>query len=156
MQFMYTAGIVPFLFAATIVGAARFRHSSVDLSLWALVGCACLSLYSPIYFGARDVRAIGSPLVAAKSHALGLIPAAVPVSATNELGGHLSQRRRVYTFPKVGLSHWIVVDVRDGTYVDVAGFKRFVRKYESDKDWRTVYSSHGVTVLHKRPSTASS
>jgi uncharacterized membrane protein len=150
LQFMYTAGIVPFLFAATILGAARFRHKKVDLSLWALVGAACLSLYSPIYYGSADVRALGSPLVAAKSHALGLIPAGVPVSATNELGGHLSERRRIYTFPKVLGSNWIIVDRNDETYLDVAGYRHFIRKYESDKNWRMVYSSHGITVLHER------
>ena len=150
MQFMYTAGIVPFLFAATIFGAARFRRRSVDLSLGVLVAAGCLSLYSPIYYGSSDVRALGSPLVAAKSHAVGLIPAGVRVSASNELGGHLSERRYIFTFPKVHLAHWIIVDRNDSTYVDVAGFRRVIRKYESDKDWRTVYSSHGVTVLHKR------
>lgn len=154
LQFMYTAGIVPFLFAATIFGAARFRHRKVDLSLWALVACACLALYSPIYYGSGDVRALGSPLVAAKSHALGLIPSGVPVSATNELGGHLSERRRIYTFPKVVRAHWIIVDKNDGTYLDVKGFKRVLRRYEADKLWRIVYSSHGVTVLRERRATA--
>jgi hypothetical protein len=110
-----------------------------------------LALYSPIYYGRRDVRALGSPLVAAKSHALGLIPAGTPVSASNELGGHLSERRYIYTFPKVVRAHWIVVDINDSTYGDTRGFQRVVREYESRRDWRIVYSSHGVTVLHKRP-----
>ena len=26
-----------------------------------------------------------------------------------------------------------------------------IRKYEANRAWRTVFSSHGVTVLHKRP-----
>jgi uncharacterized membrane protein len=150
LQFMYTAGIVPFLFAATVFGAARFRRKALDLSLWVLVAAGCLALYSPIYYGAGDVRALGSPLVAAKSHALGLIPASVPVAASNELGGHLSERRYIYTFPKVVRARWIIVDISDSTYADAAGFRRVARKFESAKDWRTVFSSHGVTVLRKR------
>jgi hypothetical protein len=31
--------------------------------------------------------------------------------------------------------------------------KRDVRKYESDPAWRVVFSSHGVLVLHKRPTS---
>jgi uncharacterized membrane protein len=149
LQFMYTAGILPFVFAATIFGAARFRHRKVDFSLWALVGAACLCLYSPIYYGSGDIAAVGSPKVAAKSHALSLIPGGVPVSATNELGGHLSERRRIYTFPKVLRARWIVVDRNDSTYLDEKGFKRRIHDYEADKRWRIVYSSHGVTVLRR-------
>jgi uncharacterized membrane protein len=154
LQFMYTAGIVPFLIAASIFGAVRFRRKAVDLSLWVLVGAGCLALYSPIYYGRGDIRALDSPLVAAKSHAVSLIPAAAPVSASNELGGHLSERRYIYNFPKVLRADWIIVDIDDSTYADVTGFKRVVREYESAKEWRVVYSSHGVAVLRRRASAS--
>jgi hypothetical protein len=92
---------------------------------------------------------LGSPLVSAKAHALGLIPGGVPVSASNELAGHLSERRYIYTFPSVEGSLWIIVDDHDRT-LHIPGFKRQVQKYEADKAWRTVYSSHGITLLRKR------
>jgi hypothetical protein len=149
---MYTAGVLPFVFAATIFGATRFRDRKVDFSLWVLVGAACLCLYSPIYYGSGDIGALGSPKVAAKSHALSLIPGGVPVSATNELGGHLSERRRIYTFPKVLRASWIIVDRNDSTYLDERGFKRRIRDYVADKRWRIVYSSHGITVLRRTTS----
>jgi uncharacterized membrane protein len=152
LQFMYTAGVLPFVFAATIFGATRFRDRKVDFSLWVLVGAACLCLYSPIYYGSGDIGALGSPKVAAKSHALSLIPGGVPVSATNELGGHLSERRRIYTFPKVLRASWIIVDRNDSTYLDERGFKRRIRDYVADKRWRIVYSSHGITVLRRTTS----
>jgi hypothetical protein len=94
------------------------------------------------------VKALGSPVVSAKSHALGLVPAGVPVSASNELGGHLSARRYIYTFPSVGRAQWIVVDIHDRT-LHIPGFRRQVRRYEADKAWRIVYSSHGIAVLHR-------
>ena len=153
LQFQYTAGIVPFVVAASIFGAARFRHKVDKVSLWALIGVGCLALYSPIYFGAADVGALGSPLVSTKAHALSLIPHGVPVSASNQLGGHLSDRRYIYSFPSVRRSQWIVVDVNDETYGDVAGYKRVIREYESNHAWRIVFSARGVTVLHKRPTS---
>jgi hypothetical protein len=89
--------------------------------------------------------------VSAKKHAVSLIPAGVPVSASHELGGHLSERRYIYTFPHVRQSRWIVVDVNDDTYGDkTRGYKRDVRTYEADRAWRVVFSSQGVIVLHKR------
>jgi hypothetical protein len=107
-----------------------------------------VAVLSPINKLGQDVRALGSPLVSAKAHALSLIPDGAPVSASNELGGYLSQRRYIYTFPTVGRSRWIVVDIHDQT-LHIPGFKHRVRKYEADRAWRIVYSSDGVLVLHK-------
>ena len=153
LQFQYTAGIVPFVVAASIFGAARLmKGRQLELPLWVLAGVAAVALYSPIVLGASDLRALGSPLVAAKKHAVSLVPTSGPVAASNELAGHLSARRFIYVFPYVGRARWIVADVNDGTYGDFKGYKRVIRKYEASKAWRTVFSSHGVLVLHKRGS----
>jgi uncharacterized membrane protein len=149
--YQYTAGIAPFVIAAAIFGATRFSRQSVRLSLWVLIATALVAVLSPINKLGSDVRALGSPLVSAKAHALGLIPGGVPVSASNELAGHLSERHYIYTFPSVEGSRWIVVDVHDRT-LHIPGFKRQVRKYEADKAWRIVYSSYGIMVLRKRRS----
>ena len=90
-------------------------------------------------------------MVSAKAHAVGLIPHGVPVAASNQLGGRLSARRYVYSFPWVRRAQWIVVDRNDWSYPDVAQYKRQIRSYQANEKWRIVYSSHGVTVLHKRP-----
>jgi uncharacterized membrane protein len=147
-----TAGIVPFVVAASIFGAARFKGQALRLSLWVLVGAASVAIFSPMYVLGGDVRALGSPLVSAKSHALGLIPQGVPVSASTGLGGHLSERRYIYTFPFVRRSRWIIVDINDPT-LNIPHFKRQVRSYESNQAWQVLFSSHGVSVLHRRPTT---
>jgi uncharacterized membrane protein len=150
IPFHWTAGIVPFVVAASVFGAARFKRHAVRLSLWALVATAAVAIYSPLYSLGPSVRAFGSPLVASKAHALGLIPAGASVSATNQLGGHLSARRYIDTFPYVRRANWIIVDANDPTYADPAQLKRDVKNYESDRAWRVVYSSHGIAVLRKR------
>jgi hypothetical protein len=50
----------------------------------------------------------------------------------------------------VGKATWIAVDTNDSTYLDRVGYKRLIRRYEASKRWRTVFSSHGVVVLHRR------
>jgi len=156
LQFQYTAGIVPFLVAATVLGAARLKeHRRLDLPLWVLVCAAAVAIYSPIYLGASDLRALGSPLVAAKKQAVSLVPNGVPVAASNQLAGHLSARRFIYKFPSVGRARWIVVDAEDGTYIDTRGYKRVIRQYETNKAWRIVFSTEGVMVLHKRSAASS-
>jgi uncharacterized membrane protein len=150
INYHWSAGIVPFLVAASIFGVARFKRHGVRLSLWAVAGAGAFALWSPILLASSDVGALGSAVVSAKARAVSMIPSGVPVSASIQLGGHLSERRYIYTFPTVHRSRWIVVDINDPTYGDSAGFKRMVRKYRSDRAWQSVFSSHGVAVLHRR------
>jgi uncharacterized membrane protein len=153
--YQYAAGIVPFVIAASIFGAARFKRHADGLSMCVLVLTAAVALLSPIYVVGRDVSALGSPSFSAEAHALSLIPSGVPVSASNQLGGHLAERRYIYTFPKVQRARWIIVDINDPTLHHLGTsqprFKRYIRQYESDSRWRVVFASHGVAVLHKRP-----
>jgi uncharacterized membrane protein len=148
--YQYTAGIVPFVVAASIFGAKRFPGRAAGLSLGVVACAAAVAIYSPIYLGAKDLKALGSPADAAKAHALGLIPSAVPVAASNELGGHLSERRYIYEFPYVRRARWIVLDINDITQGDTPNYKKVVRNFERNKAWRIVFSSRGIAVLHKR------
>jgi len=151
IPYHWTGGIVPFVVAASIFGAVRFKRQAGRLSLCALAAVTCTAIYSPILVLTKDLPALGSPVQATEAHALGLIPPRARVSASNLLGGHLSERRFSYTFPYVARAEWIVVDINDRSYAGgTALFRRDVLKYESDKAWRTVYSSHGVVVLYKR------
>jgi uncharacterized membrane protein len=149
VKFHWTGGIVPFVVSASIFGAKRFKRHADHLTLWVFAAAAAVAIYSPITLASPDVRLLGSPLVAAKAHAVDLIPKGAPVSASNQLGSHLSERRDIYTFPYVRRARWIVVDVHDPSYGDPAGYERVLQRYESDAAWRIVFSSHGVVVLHK-------
>jgi uncharacterized membrane protein len=145
-----TAGIVPFAIAATIFGAARLKRDPDSVSLYVLVGVACIAVYSPIVLARNDVGALSSPARSVKTHALDLVPSGAPVSASNELGTYLAARRYLYTFPTLGSATWVIVDRADSTYGDAAGYLRTVREIKSNPSWKIVYSSHGVEVLRKR------
>jgi uncharacterized membrane protein len=155
ISYHWTAGIVPFVVAASVFGAARLKSDGVRLSLGVLMVTLLTGFYSPILALSYDVPALGSPLVAAQAHAVSLVPDGVPVSASIWLDGHLATRRYSYTFPSVGHARWIVVDVHDPNYgPSTPIFKRNLRRYEHDKAWRVVFSSHGIVVLHERGSQA--
>lgn len=150
----WTAGMVPFVVAASIFAAARLKTIGVRLSLWVLVAVAMTAILSPLYVLGRDTRALGSPVLAAKKHAVSLIPARVPVSASNQLGSHLSQRHYISVFPFAVRARWIIVDINDPNYRDRASLRRAVQKYRSSRAWRVVFSSRGILVLHKRGTTS--
>jgi uncharacterized membrane protein len=150
----WTEGIIPFIVAASVFGAARFKRNGTELSLWVLAAAGALAILSPLWVITQDLPALSSSAAAAKEHAVSLIPEGAPVSASNQLASHLSERRYIYMFPSsIGRARWIIVDRNDPTYHHLARFRGDVRTYESDTAWRVVFSSHGVVVLHKRPTS---
>jgi uncharacterized membrane protein len=150
----WTAGIVPFTVAASVLGAARLRRDPDQISLYALIGAASIAIVSPITLGVMrgDVGASlpSNPTRMAKAHAVALIPPDVPVTASNQLATYLSSRRRVYLYPLVSKADWLIVDRNDNTYADTAGYERALRKLDWSNDWRLVYSARGVEVLRRR------
>jgi uncharacterized membrane protein len=153
IAYHWTAGIVPFVVAASIFGAARLKRDADRVSLYALVGAGCLAVISPITLALvrGDVAAAlpSNPVRAAKAHALHLIPEGVPVSASNQLATYVSARRYVYTFPVNRGARWVIVDRNDDTYSAAAGYRRAVRKLGSEPGWKVVYAARGIRVLHK-------
>lgn len=107
--------IIPFVFAAAVVGAARLgRHREKVLAgVVVMTGLAIFAgpLEHISTYGARKVYPPAH--VAAAQRAVGMIPPDAPVSATNDLGAHLSARRRFYSFPVVRPANWVAVDLRD-------------------------------------------
>jgi uncharacterized membrane protein len=153
IYWQYTAGIVPFVLAASIVGASRLRRSPDPTSLCALLAVGCIGLFSPIYrIAVIDfAHALPSDATrAAKSHALTLIPSNAPVSASRKFGGVLSARRFIYIFPVRKNASWVIVDAGDDTPRDRRTYLRNIAAINANPTWRVVYRSHGVEVLHRR------
>jgi uncharacterized membrane protein len=153
IQGHYTAGILPFVVAAAVLGTAKLRRDPARVSFYLLAAVAFLMVVSPLVPAAADLAAArpSDPVHAAKSQALKLVPPNARVAASQAIAGYLSERLFISVFPYTRGAHWIVVDTHDASYGDDAQFKRIVRKYESDKAWLTVFSSHGVVVIRERP-----
>jgi uncharacterized membrane protein len=114
IEFHYTAPIVPFVVAGAVFGAARFRRLAPLVPAAALIGAVALG---PLWEGELvPDRMSGHDEVAAR--AVELIPAGAAVSSTNGLGAHLSERRRVLSFPVVREAEWVAVDLRRASYLD--------------------------------------
>jgi uncharacterized membrane protein len=153
IYWQYTAGIIPFIVAASIVGAAKLKRGPDPVSLAAVVVVGCFALFSPVFrvFVTDLAHARSSdPTRVAKSHALDLIPLDVPVSASNQLGGLLSDRRFIYTFPTRRDARWVIVNANDPTHSDRRTYRRNIAAINANPAWRVIYRSHGVEVLRKR------
>lgn len=146
----YTAGILPFLFAATVFGLAKLRRDPQGVSLVMLVAMLFLAAYSPVVLTAHTLASTlrADPYRAAVRHAVDLVPGHAPVSATNAAGGYLSSRASVSIFPSVKRARWLVLDENDKqTLPDLRAYApRWLRAHP---EWTTVFFSQGVYVLKR-------
>jgi len=144
----YAASIAAVLFGATIFGASRSANPE-RLASAVLPAVAITAVISPFWTAlpvARDV-ATAAPLVQAERHAVSLIPDGVVVSASNRLGGHLSNRRRILLFPVIRDADWIAVDTSD--LEGASSFRAVVRRLAARGRFATVYESNGVVVMRR-------
>jgi len=174
IEFQYVAVIVPFFVAAALLGLARLRAAARPRWLVraterpgplaaVLVAAALASgiVLGPIPWW-RDLPLASQSRVAeysagaharALSDAVALVPADAAVSAGNQLGAHLSARRRILTFPVVGDADWVLVDRRRpamGFLVRPREHARAVDAVLRSGDFRVVMDRDGVLVLRRR------
>ena len=154
IRFHYTAPIVPFLFAAAILGAAELRQARR-----AAVVLLAASVAGAVLIGPLRARELGPDRLSSHdrvaAQAIALVPSSAAVSSTNGLGGHLSERRRVYSFPVVRDSDWVLVDLKRASYLDRRSDPSttavpLARLLESGS-WRKVFDRDGIIVLTRNP-----
>ena len=82
-----------------------------------------------------------------------LIPSKAVVSATNTLGGHLSARPRVLSFPFLEDAMWIAADETQPGYADrYAPLPTAVQlaALRRDPEWRLVFEQDGILIFHRQ------
>ncbi len=165
IHFHYTAAVIPGLVAATVFGVARLQRRWPRAEPTILRGLVALTLAAGVVQGPLPVWRhvpFGSDLAArdhvvsdhdrATARVLHAVPPGVAVSATNTLGAHLSERRRIFSFPVLREARWVAVDLKRPSYRDDALGRRFDRAYASlrrDPRWRVVRAEDGVVVLRR-------
>lgn len=166
IHFHYTAGAIPGLVAAAVLGASRVQRRWPTHSRALGTGVVVVVVASGIVLGPLPIWAhvpFGSSLAVddhvvtghdrAAARVLDAIPSDAPVSATNTLGAHLSERRRVFNFPVLREATWIAVDLKRPSYRDNPPGSQFGRAYARIRrsgDWVVVRQEDGVVVLRKK------
>ncbi len=166
IRFHYTAGLIPVLVAASVLGAARVVRARPDLArplATAAVVLAAASNYAlgaiPLWRylpGGEQTEATAAQVTRhdrIAAQALRLIPANAVVSATNTLGAHLSARRRMLSFPYIQDATWVAADETSPGYADrLAPLPTAVQLswLRRNPDWRLVFERDGVLIFHRR------
>jgi hypothetical protein len=160
------AAVVPFLVAATVLAVSSLRPGRRPLAAAAvLVVSASLALVVGPWPRAVGMTQLGGRATLSESKidalrdALALVPEGAPVTSSNDVGAHLSARRRVFSVPVLGDAEWIVVDLdepwvtrRDSPILtdDPEVVRAFADEVERRPDWAVAFRREGVVVLHRR------
>jgi uncharacterized membrane protein len=168
IHFHYTATAIPGLVAASVLGAAHLQRRRPSLGPGVVRLAVVASAVAGLLLGPLPVwrHVPFGETLATRDHvvdnrarvrerALRLIPDDAPVSATNTFGAHLSERRRIFSFPVLREARWIIVDRDRPSYLDRAvapgQFSRALARLRSDSAWTVVMDEDGVLVLHRQP-----
>jgi uncharacterized membrane protein len=165
VYFHYTAGAIPPLVAAAVLGSATVarRRPRVARGLaFAVVVASLVANYrlGPLPFwrelpGGSKHEAYFAHVSAhdrTATRALELIPDGDVVSASNTLGAHLSARGRVLSFPYVVDAKWVAVDETRPGYGDRFAplpYATRIAQLRRNPAWRLVYSEDGVLVFRR-------
>jgi uncharacterized membrane protein len=147
--YQYTAGMVPFVVAASVLGASRLtRRRHAPTALLTVIGC--LAVLSPLVYTGVSLHSRSDLNTKETRAALKLVPPGVAVSASQTLGAYVSARRTVAVFPSVERVNWVLVGPVATGEDDPARFRRTLTRLKSDPGWRIVYDAGGVSVLARR------
>jgi uncharacterized membrane protein len=159
------AAVIPFLIAATAVGIGKLSPARRGLAAGGvLVASATIGLAVGPWARIVDGTPLGGrprlsdARVEALAAAVAAVPGGVPVSTSNSAGAHVSNRRYVYTVPKIGRAEWIVIDLADPYVVTpdspILTFhpkvpQAFAAELERDPAWTKVRDQSGVLVFRR-------
>jgi uncharacterized membrane protein len=173
IYYQYAAVITPFLIVAMIGGIARARRfagaqgrlsARPAVVITALLATSFITgfLHGPVPIGklipGGSTRQSGQYSVTAHdtamAHAISMIPAGVPVSASDPAGGRLSDRLHIYTWPVIGDAQWVVVDIANPWLIDhrVKPWINvpYVEALERTGAFDLVHYGYGVDVFRRK------
>jgi uncharacterized membrane protein len=162
IHYHYVAAEIPILFAAAAIGAGKLGRwagtAGTVVVLTAILGNYWLGPI-PIWrfvpggqtFQAKSAHISRHDRIAARM--LKLIPATAPVTATNSLGAHLSERKRIFSFPYLRDATWVIVDERKPSLGDHNDHRRGLKRIQQlrhDRRFRLVAAADGVLIFRRR------
>jgi uncharacterized membrane protein len=156
IRFHYTAGAVPGLVVACVLGAGRVTRYRPRLATPVGGLVVATTFASAVLLGPLPNRIDQYDRTEhdrAAAEALEVVPAREPVSATNTLGAHLSERSRVFSFPVVHEARWIAVDEERpslGDRLDPPEAGARIAALRRNPAWRIVFDRDGILVLRRR------
>jgi uncharacterized membrane protein len=170
IHFHYTAGEIPILVVAAVLGTAWLAGKNRRLAVWIAGGvllAAVIGNYAlgplPLWRHVPGGEKLGADRSDVSSHdriadrALELIPSQAVVSATNNLGAHLSARPRFLSFPVLDDATWVAYDGKHPSLADrlvtVKEAHNKLLQLQHSRDWELLFNRDKIYVFKRVPAT---
>ena len=155
IQYQYASAPVACFVAAAAIGTRRLPRRTAAFALVGVLVAATIAASAGPLSTIGRYAATARPTSAAvdgADRAMALVPPDAAVSASNRLGAHLSERRRIFIFPTVAEADWIIIDQEDSITeaATQAAYRSAVAAILVDPAWEHVFDEGGVHVLHRR------
>jgi uncharacterized membrane protein len=181
VEYHYGVVLVPFLVSATLLGLASLRDRGWPARLEPLLRRPPLMAGTVVaavvvagvfqgplplwgwlpggYGGSALHRFTDDDQVRALREAVRLIPADARVSAANGAGSHLSARRRILLFPRIGNSEYALLAdnrrfremARDRPTLRPPGYRAAALRLAGSSRWEAIYDHEGVILYRRLP-----
>jgi len=160
IYYQYSAGITPFLFISSIFSIKKilekFKFIKIEWLIYLLIVSSLIGAYrtGPLPFSKQpNIDMFEKPLDNKKtiSKFIASIPKKYSVAATNNLGSHLSRRKRIYTIPEgLDRADYILFLLNDGSAQPTLGDQiKMEKTLESAGKYKLIYKL-GVFAAFKK------
>ena len=167
IKYQYTAPLTPFVFISAIFGLKNLMYRgkkllrrmgiAVSTPEFRRVAAVMLLLVSLIFFGRSPIAKFREYLSTSHTHRvhafLSRVPSTASVSALTTFVPHLSHRRDILMFPKIGKAEYVVLDSSDKWPLKKSDYFRTVRKL-LDKGYEIEFSEKSLLLLRRTGGTS--
>ena len=159
VRFHYVSAPVACLVAAAAIGTRRLPRRAGTLAfVGVFVVAAIATSAGPVRTAGSDglTRTPSAAAVDVMRRAMALVPGDAAVSASNRIGAHLSERRRIFSFPVRAQADWVIVDQEDPITeaATQSSYREAVAAILVDPAWIHMFDEGGVHVLRRRADDA--
>lgn len=158
--YQYTAAITPFLFISAIYAIKNLKNllPKIPISFYVIL-ITLGTLYSVLNYGPlpfskkAQIDMFTKPLENRKTidKILSKIPQEYSVSATNDLGSHLSQRQKIYTIPQVANADIVAFLIRKETFsISRKEELQTLEKLKNDKNYVDIFKDGEFILFQKK------
>jgi len=168
IHFHYTAGEIPILISATVLGVAWLARRRPDLTIPVIRAAIAATVIGNYILGPLPMwrhlpggQQLGGDRSVVMRHdhiadeAIALIPPRAVVSATNNLGAHLSARPKFLSFPVLQDSTWVAYDGKHPSFADrlvtVEQAHNQLVRLKHAREWRLVFERDKIYVFKRVP-----
>lgn len=144
LTWQYSAGVLPFLFFASLRGVTRIRPWFLYLALVLAVPAIILRVPVPVSWQVKPNRI--TEIYALMSR----IPRNASLSVSNNLAPHLVNRKDVVLYPRIEEARYVMVDL-EGNIYPAPWRTRYEDLRKLTEGYDTLASYNGLVLLKRRP-----